>query len=153
MEALFSVTVKVKVTRSCLTLCNPMDIYSQWNSSGQNTGVGSHSLLQGIFPTQGSNPALSHCREILYQLSCQGGQNCSKQYYLNLGYFHLQLYLVIYVMQIFRSNINYLYERQIIDAFELWYWIRLLRVPWIARRFNHSILKEISPRCSLDAKN
>ena len=42
------------------------------NSSGQNTGVGSHSLLQDIFPTQGSNPGLLHCRWILYQLSHQG---------------------------------------------------------------------------------
>ena len=37
-----------------------------------------------------------------------------------------------------------------IDAFELWYWRRLLRVPWMARRSNHSILKEISPGCSLE---
>ena len=37
-----------------------------------------------------------------------------------------------------------------IDAFELWCWRRLLRVPWTARRSNHSILKEISPRCSLE---
>ena len=37
-----------------------------------------------------------------------------------------------------------------IDAFELWYWWRLLRVPWTARRFNQSILKEISPECSLE---
>ena len=43
-----------------------------WNSPGQNTGVGSLSLLQGIFPTQGSNPGLPHCREILYQLSHNG---------------------------------------------------------------------------------
>ena len=41
-------------------------------------------------------------------------------------------------------------ERQRIDAFELWCWRRLLRVPWIARRSNQSILKEISPRCSLE---
>ena len=40
-----------------------------WNSPGQNTGVGSLSLLQGIFPTQGSNPGLLHCRQILNQLS------------------------------------------------------------------------------------
>ena len=40
-------------------------------------------------------------------------------------------------------------EHQRIDAFELWYWIRLLRVPWTARRSNQSILKEISPGCSL----
>ena len=40
-------------------------------------------------------------------------------------------------------------EHQKIDAFELWCWRRLLRVPWTARRSNQSILKEISPRCSL----
>ena len=47
-------------------------IYSPWNSPGQNTGVGSLSLLQGIFPTQGLNSGLPHCRQILYQLSQQG---------------------------------------------------------------------------------
>ena len=41
-------------------------------------------------------------------------------------------------------------ERQRIDAFELWCWRRLLRVPWTTRRSNQSILKEISPRCSLE---
>ena len=41
-------------------------------------------------------------------------------------------------------------ERGRIDAFELWYWRRLLRVPWTARRSNQSILKEISPGCSLE---
>ena len=41
-------------------------------------------------------------------------------------------------------------ERQRIDAFELWCWKRLLRVPWTARRSNQSILKEISPECSLE---
>ena len=41
-------------------------------------------------------------------------------------------------------------ERQRIDAFELWCWRRLLRVPWTARRSNKSILKEISPECSLE---
>ena len=41
-------------------------------------------------------------------------------------------------------------ERRRIDAFELWYWTRLLRVPWTARRSNHSILKEISPDYSLE---
>ena len=47
-------------------------LYSPWNSLGQNTGVGSLSLLQGIFPTQGLNPGLPHCRQILYQLSHKG---------------------------------------------------------------------------------
>ena len=47
-------------------------LYTPWNSPGQSTGVGSLSLLQGIFPTQGSNPGFPHCRWILYQLSHQG---------------------------------------------------------------------------------
>ena len=49
-----------------------LGLYSPWNSLGQNTGVGGLSLIQGIFPTQGSNPGLPHCRRILYQLSHQG---------------------------------------------------------------------------------
>ena len=53
----------------------PHGLYSPWNSPGQNTGVGSLSLLQGIFPTQGSNPGLPHCRWILYQLSYEGSPN------------------------------------------------------------------------------
>ena len=56
---------------SCLE--NPMDCSppssSPRNSPGRNTGVGSHSLLQGIFPNQGSNLGLPHCRWILYSLS------------------------------------------------------------------------------------
>ena len=54
---------------SVVSLSNPIDC--PWNSPGQNTGVGSLSLLQGIFPTQGSNPGL-HCKWILYQLSHKG---------------------------------------------------------------------------------
>ena len=50
----------------------PHGLYSPWNFLDQNTGVGSPSLLQGIFPTQGLNPGLPHCRQILYQLSHQG---------------------------------------------------------------------------------
>ena len=61
----------------------PYGQYSPWNSPGQNTGVGSLSLLQGSFPTQGSNQDLSHCRQILYQLSHKGslflGNNTSEK--------------------------------------------------------------------------
>ena len=65
---------EVKVAQSCPTLWDPMDyIYSPWNSPGQDTGVGSLSLLQGIFLTQGLNPGLPPCRGILYQLSHKGG--------------------------------------------------------------------------------
>ena len=49
-----------------------MRLLCPWNSPGQNTGVGSCSLLQGIFPTQGLNPGLPHCRQTLYHLSQQG---------------------------------------------------------------------------------
>ena len=47
------------------------------DSPGNNTGVGYHALLQGIFPTQGLNPGLLHCRQILYNLSHQGSPSCT----------------------------------------------------------------------------
>ena len=47
----------------------PHGLYSPWDSLGHNTRVGSLSLLQGIFPTQGSNPGLPYCWQILYQLN------------------------------------------------------------------------------------
>ena len=50
----------------------PQGLYSPWNSPGQNAGVGSLSLHQGIIPTQESNPDLLHCRWIFYQLSHKG---------------------------------------------------------------------------------
>ena len=69
----FSVSVHWKSERESRSVVSsflsPRGLYSPFNSLGQSTGVGSHSLLQGIFPTQGSNPGLPHCRRILYQLS------------------------------------------------------------------------------------
>ena len=52
----------------------PHGLYSSWNSPGQNTGMDSRSLFQGIFPTQRSNAGFLHCRRILDQLSDQGSQ-------------------------------------------------------------------------------
>ena len=65
------------VAQLCLILCNPMDCSPpgssiHGDSPGKNTGVGCHALLQGIFPTQVSNPGFPHCRWILYHLSHQG---------------------------------------------------------------------------------
>ena len=57
---------------SRVRLFEPARFLCPWNSPGRNTGVGSLSLLQGISPTQGSNPSLPHCRWILYQLSHKG---------------------------------------------------------------------------------
>ena len=65
--------LKVKFTQSCPTLWDPIDCSLPGSSvHGIHTGVGSHSLLQGIFPTQGLNPGLPHCGQILYHLSHQG---------------------------------------------------------------------------------
>ena len=69
------------VAPSCLTLCNPMDCSPpgssvHGDSPGKNTGVSCHALLQGIFPTQGSNSGLWSCRQILYHLSHQGRPCC-----------------------------------------------------------------------------
>ena len=66
-----TVVSEAKVAQSCPTL-QSHGLHSPWNSPGQNTGVGSLSLLQGIFPIQGLNPDLLHCRQILYQLSHKG---------------------------------------------------------------------------------
>ena len=52
--------------------CSPSGSSVHRDSPGKNTGVGCHALLQGIFPTQGSNPGLLHCRQICYRLSHQG---------------------------------------------------------------------------------
>ena len=62
---------KWKLLSHVRLFATPMD-YSPWNFPGQNTGVGSLSLLQGIFPTQGWNPGLPHWKQILYPLSYQG---------------------------------------------------------------------------------
>ena len=67
------VHVKVKVL---VAPWDPMDCsLCSWNSPGKNTGVGGHSLLQGIFSTQGSDPSLLHCRQILFYLTHQGSPN------------------------------------------------------------------------------
>ena len=55
----------------------PTRLLCPWNSPGKNTAVDSHSLLQGIFLTQGLNPGLLHCRQILYYLSCHGSTQSS----------------------------------------------------------------------------
>ena len=71
--------MNVLVSELCLILCYCMDCsFCQWNSLGKNTEVGSHSLPQGIFPTQGSNLCLPHCKWILYRLSHQGSPNGDK---------------------------------------------------------------------------
>ena len=72
---------ELKWSESCSVVSDslqPCGLYSPWNSPGQNAGVGSLSLLQGIFSTQGSNPGLPDCRRILYQLSQKGSPTILK---------------------------------------------------------------------------
>ena len=107
----------VKVAQSCPTL-RPHGLYSPWNSPSQNTGVGSLSLLQWIFPTQGLNPGLSHCRRILYQprrkgspaslcwgklafslLPCKSGSVCSHSF-LSMQHCSLHSELILLILQI-----------------------------------------------------
>ena len=71
-----NITVLYLVAELCLSLCNPTDhslpgssVYG--DSPGKNIGMGCHFLLQGIFPTQGSNPGVLNCMWILYHLSHQ----------------------------------------------------------------------------------
>ena len=72
-------TGHVLVAQRCLTLRSPTGCSLlgplSMDSPGKNTGVGSHFLLQGIFPTPGWNPGLLDCRQILYRLSHEGSPN------------------------------------------------------------------------------
>ena len=99
--------LEVKVAQWCMILCNPMDY--TWNSPGQNTGVGSCSLRQGIFPTRRLNPGLPHCRRILYQLSHWGSPNA--------GMSSLSLLQRIFPIQ--ESNQGLLHCRQILYQLSL----------------------------------
>ena len=80
------------VTQSCLTLrphgLQPTRLLCPWDFPGTDTKVGCHFLLQGILPTQGSNPGLLHCRQILYRLSYKGSY---------LSYIHTYIYTYVCV--------------------------------------------------------
>ena len=74
-EIVNSMDIPESESESCSVMSDSLLLHGLWNSPGQNTGVGSFSLLQGIFPRQGSNPGLLHCRHILYTLSHQESPN------------------------------------------------------------------------------
>ena len=86
----------------------PHGIYSPWNSPGQNTGVDSLSLLQGIFPTQGSNPGLPHCRQILYQLSHKGSPLYSLEpVFIFLNFFSDTAFLIFLNVKVAQSCLTF----------------------------------------------
>ena len=70
-----------KTIKTCyFVTLQPARLLCPWNSPGKNTGVGSHSLLQGIFPNQGPNRGLLHCRWILYYLAYFSDNSGSPSY-------------------------------------------------------------------------
>ena len=94
--------VKAFITQFCPALCNPAKAVDcsppgspvHGDSPGRNPGVGCHFLLQGIFPTQGSNLGLLHCRRILYHLSHQGSPPKKLKEYRSEVIFHFALLMV-----------------------------------------------------------
>ena len=69
-----------------------------WNSPGKSTGVGSHSLLQGLVPTQGSNPGLTHCRQILYNLSHEGSPLLEIQHFYSFFFKMVNLIILTCIL-------------------------------------------------------
>ena len=102
--------------------CSPHGFSVLGGSPGKNTGVGCHALLQGIFPTQGLNPGLLHCRQILYHLSHQGSPRFLKM-----------------------NSKQWLIYIEFLSALP-----RLIIITVMRKRSNQSILKEISPEYSLE---
>ena len=139
---------------------------SPWNSLGQNTGMGRLFLLQGILPNSGTESRSPALQVDSFPAESQGKPcNCSYLLFFCLAIdsifknrditlstkVHLVKAMVFpVVMYGCESWTIRKAEHQRIDAFELWCCRRLLRVPWTARRSNQSILKEVSPGCSLE---
>ena len=125
------------------------------DSPGKNTGVGCYFLLQGIFPTQESNLGLLDCRQI-HQLSYESYltnlDSILKSRDITLPTKVHIVKAMVFLVVLYRCE-NWTIkktEHRRIDAFELWCWRRLLRVPWTTGRSNQSILKEINPEYSLE---
>ena len=128
--------------------------YSAWNSPGQNTGVGSHSLLQEIFPTQGSNPGLLHHRQILYQLIHQGSPQPYYSFYCYSYYYSL---LLIHSTHVEMTITNSPLYSSLLCLVYVYMWKRLGLVkgfPKISstRVLYISVQKRIQPKAKWDKK-
>ncbi|CAI9163170.1 unnamed protein product [Rangifer tarandus platyrhynchus] len=102
------------LSRSVMSDCSPPGSSVHGDSPGKNTGVGSLTLLQEIFPTQGLNPGLLHCRLILYPLSHQG----SPFIYISIYMIYTFSIYFIYIIHIFYINIYMSNETYILVAFK-----------------------------------
>ena len=136
--------------QSCLTPCDPMDCSPPDSSvhgifPGKNTGLDCHFLLQGIFPIQGLNSGLLHCRQILYHLSYQG----SPIILTNNNKIANTVWLVPYAKQCDQS-VRDLLTRMLLVGAIISLTLQLITEanPWTARRSNQSILEEINSEYS-----
>ena len=128
-------TVLCLVTQSCTTLCDPMDCTLpsssvHGDSPGKNIRLVCHALLQGIFPIQGSNPGLPHCRWILYHLSYQGSVT------------RMQLYATVFFLsqkrntQLTQVNIQIMTnDNKLFEATKIW-------TAYVSIRNNKQYVKE-----------
>ena len=96
---------------ACTKLLHP------WDFQGKSTGVGCHFLLQGIFPTQGSNPGLSHCRQTLYRLSHQGSPEADN--FLKFFFLTSCIQLNSKLGQFYLLNISHVYFYLHPDSYSL----------------------------------
>ena len=135
--------VKVKVAQSCPTLCKPLEMGKQWKQchflfwAPKSDGDCSHEIKRRLLVG----------RKVMTNLD-----SIFKSRDVTLPRkVHLVQAMVFPVVMYGRESwMVKKAESRRIDAFEPWYWRRLLRVPWTARRSSQSILKEISPGCSLE---
>ena len=120
---------------SCLVVSNSLwshRLYSPWNAPGQNAGVSSLSLLQGIFPTHGSNLGLLHCRRILYQLSHKGNPHmcmCVYITYLLLPKCVTHQGCLIAILA-FAVNVRWASALSFASLEGLGCWVSSIRAPW-----------------------
>ena len=121
--------VHTKLLHSCLTLqpygLQPMRLFCPWDSPGKNTGVGCHALLQGIFPTQASNPCflcLLHCKWVLYS-QCHLG---SLYIHAHIYFFHVSIYFGSKLIFQFIKPLQYLMLRisNIGNRWQCFLWVR-----------------------------
>ena len=113
-----AVTAKVK-SLSCVRLFLTPWVLHSWDSPGKNAGVGYHFLLQGIFPIQGSNPGLPHCREILYHLSHHskiGGNLGATHYNDSIPFSVMHVHHIYQIPNVLKVRIQYSRRKTVADV-------------------------------------
>ena len=118
--------ILTQCTRVMPDSLQPHGLYSPWNSPGQNTEVSSLSLLHRIFPTQGLNTGLLHCRQILYQLSHQGSprvQQGTPESLPRKAHRHWFQILIIYVSLVGTGDLSYSIKWHLFSDMILQIWL------------------------------